>query len=80
MKNWRARTCFLVVFVLALVFSVAASAQQNAPAPLMSNVKIGDSAPDFTLPDHTGKQVKLSDFKGKKNVVLAFYVLAFTAG
>jgi len=83
-KNWRARTCFLVVFVWALVFSVAASAQQgaqqNAPAPLMSNVKIGDPAPDFTLPDHTGKQVKLSDFKGKKNVVLAFYVLAFTAG
>ena len=46
----------------------------------MTKVKIGDPAPDFTLPDHTGKQVKLSDFKGKKNVVLAFYVLAFTAG
>ena len=83
MKNWRARTCF-VVFVLALVFSVAASAQQNAPPsapqPLVTNVKVGDPAPDFTLPDHTGKQVKLSDFKGKKNVVLAFYVAAFTAG
>ena len=84
MKNWRARTCFLVVFVLALVFSVAASAQQGgqpaAAQPLVTNVKIGDPAPDFTLPDHTGKQVKLSDFKGKKNVVLAFYVAAFTAG
>ena len=84
MKNWRVRTCFLVVFVLALVFSVAASAQQGgqpaAAQPLVTNVKIGDPAPDFTLPDHTGKQVKLSDFKGKKNVVLAFYVAAFTAG
>jgi cytochrome oxidase Cu insertion factor (SCO1/SenC/PrrC family) len=72
------------VFVLALVFSVAASAQQAgqpaAAQPLVTNVKIGDPAPDFTLPDHTGKQVKLSDFKGKKNVVLAFYVAAFTAG
>ena len=84
MKNWRARTCFLVVFVLALVFSVAASAQQGgqpaAAQPLVTNVKVGDPAPDFTLSDHTGKQVKLSDFKGKKNVVLAFYVAAFTAG
>ena len=43
-------------------------------------LKIGDKAPDFSLPDQTGKQVKLSDFLGKKNVVLAFYVLAFTGG
>jgi cytochrome oxidase Cu insertion factor (SCO1/SenC/PrrC family) len=72
------------VFVLALVFSVAASVQQGgqqaAAQPLVTNVKVGDPAPDFTLSDHTGKQVKLSDFKGKKNVVLAFYVAAFTAG
>jgi cytochrome oxidase Cu insertion factor (SCO1/SenC/PrrC family) len=78
-KNWRASS-FVITLVLALVFSVAASAQQNAPQQLVTNVKIGDPAPDFTLPDHTGKQVKLSDFKGKKNVVLAFYVMAFTAG
>ncbi len=43
-------------------------------------LKVGDKAPDFSLPDQTGKQVKLSDFTGKKNVVLAFYVLAFTGG
>ncbi len=43
-------------------------------------LKVGDKAPDFTLPDQTGKKVKLSDFLGKKNVVLAFYVLAFTGG
>lgn len=41
---------------------------------------VGDRAPDFTLPDTEGKEVKLSDFHGKKNVVLAFYVLAFTGG
>jgi peroxiredoxin len=37
-------------------------------------------APDFKLRDQTGKEVKLSDFRGKKNVVLAFYVFAFTGG
>jgi peroxiredoxin len=43
-------------------------------------LNVGDKAPDFTLPDQNGKPVKLSDFYGKKNVVLAFYVLAFTGG
>ena len=46
-------------------------------APALS---VGDKAPDFTLPDQNGKPVKLSEFLGKKNVVLAFYVLAFTGG
>ena len=45
-----------------------------------AELKIGDRAPDFSLPDQNGQIVKLSDFKGKKNVVLAFYVLAFTGG
>ena len=41
---------------------------------------IGEKAPDFELPNQDGKMLKLSDFRGKKNVVLAFYVLAFTGG
>ena len=45
-----------------------------------SSLKVGDPAPDFTLRSSELKDVKLSDFKGKKNVVLAFYVLAFTGG
>ena len=55
------------------------------PAPHTS-LKVGDAAPDFNLPstavDANNRTVryKLSDFKGKKNVVLAFYVLAFTGG
>jgi peroxiredoxin len=45
-----------------------------------AELKVGDKAPDFTLKDTNWKDVKLSDFLGKKNVVLAFYVLAFTGG
>jgi peroxiredoxin len=40
--------------------------------------KVGEEAPDFTLMSHLDKEVKLSDFRGKKNVVLAFFPLAFT--
>ena len=57
-----------------------------APAAPHTNLKVGQPAPDFTLPstavgaDGRGLRFKLSDFKGKKNVVLAIYVLAFTGG
>lgn len=47
---------------------------------LAAELRVGDKAPDFTLPDQNGKPVRLGDFLGKKNVVLAFYVLAFTGG
>ena len=65
------------VGVLLALASVSAFAQQAAPR---TSLKVGDAAPDFTLPGTDGKTYKLSDFKGKKTVVLAFYVLAFTGG
>jgi len=48
----------------------------------MANIslKIGDAAPDFALPDQNGQTVRLSDFRGKQSVVLAFYIKAFTSG
>jgi len=64
--------------ILLLAFGLVVSAQQ--PTPPKTTLKVGDAAPDFTLPSTAGQKVKLSDFKGKKNVVLAFYVLAFTGG
>ena len=70
-------TRFLVSALLLAVLGSVALAQ---PAPPKTNLKVGDPAPDFTLRATDGKTYKLSDFKGKKNVVLAFYVLAFTGG
>ena len=41
-------------------------------------LKAGDIAPDFELRSHRGGTVKLSNYRGKKNVVVAFHPLAFT--
>ena len=57
--------------LLALASTLAA---QTGP------LKVGDKAPDFTLPDQNGNKISLTQYLGKKNVVLAFYVLAFTGG
>jgi thioredoxin-dependent peroxiredoxin len=45
----------------------------------MTEIKVGDSAPDFALPDQDGKPLKLSSFRGKV-VVLYFYPKDFTSG
>ena len=45
-----------------------------------SDVRVGDQAPDFVLPDRTGKMVRLSDFRGRKAVVLYFYPKDDTPG
>jgi peroxiredoxin len=68
----------LRVFAACAVFAAVLSAQQVAPPK--TQLKVGDEAPDFTLPDTDNKPVKLSDFRGKKAVVLAFFVAAFTGG
>ncbi|MFE0509056.1 peroxiredoxin [Streptomyces sp. NPDC058964] len=41
-------------------------------------IQVGDKAPDFELKDNHGRTVKLSDFRGERNVVLLFYPFAFT--
>jgi len=45
----------------------------------MSTANVGDHAPDFELDSTAGEKVRLSDFRGKKSVLLAFYPLDFTS-
>jgi peroxiredoxin len=66
-------------FTMIIAFAAISLAQGTPKAPT-TTLKIGDNAPDFELTDTSGNKVKLSEYKGKKNVVLAFYVLAFTGG
>jgi len=66
------------LLVLLLLLGITALGQQ--PALPKTTLKVGDAAPDFTMRGTDGKTYKLSEFKNQKNVVLAFYVLAFTGG
>ena len=73
----------VLVVLLTLLGLTSAFAQDKKPAPEPLKIKVGDMAPDFTLLAYDGtgvKPVSLHDFKGKKNVALAFYVFAFTGG
>jgi peroxiredoxin len=47
--------------------------------PRASAIEVGDKAPDFELPSTQGGKLKLSSFRGVKNVLIEFYVLDFTA-
>jgi peroxiredoxin len=47
---------------------------------MAQSLRIGDIAPDFTLTSTIKSKISLSDYIGKKNVVVAFYPLDFTPG
>jgi peroxiredoxin Q/BCP len=66
------RSRLAIVAVLIVVIAASGAFGGNMP-------KVGDKAPDFSLPDQTGKIHKLSDFKGR-NVVLYFYPKDDTPG
>ena len=80
------RTLMATVLTLVMLFAStggSASPPEDKPAPPPMKIKVGDVAPDFTLFAFDGKELKkvsLHDYRGKKNVALAFYVFAFTGG
>jgi hypothetical protein len=86
-REWKHVVCLgLLNLILApSSFLQAQNKPQNMvekePAPV--KLKMGDTAPDFTLLAFDGKELKkvsLQDYRGKKNVALAFFVFAFTGG
>lgn len=67
----------LLGIACAALSATALLAQQPPPK---THLKVGDTAPEFSLPSSMGKEIKLSDYKGKKVVVLSFFPAAFTGG
>ena len=67
-----ATTLCMIVLLLCCSLSGIASAKDA------ERIFVGQKAPDFTLPAHSGGEISLSDYLGQKNVVLVFYPLAFT--
>lgn len=87
-RKWRDVVCFGLLSLVLVSPSAPLRAQNKAQqkaekkaAPM--KLKVGDTAPDFTLFAFDGKDLKkisLQDYRGKKNVALAFFVFAFTGG
>ena len=88
-QEWKRVACLVVLNLILVPVSSAFLQAQSKPqnkvdmdaAPM--KLKVGDTAPDFTLLAFDGKALKkvsLRDYRGKKNVALAFFVFAFTGG
>ena len=76
-------TGLLAATILTPRFSPQLRAEGSKSSAPQMKLKVGDTAPDFTLKYFDGtdlKDVSLSQYRGKKNVVLAFYIFAFTGG
>jgi len=74
-----------ILILMMLAFSLSTATRfwgqtEKKDAMPEPTVKVGDMAPDFTLLDTHRNPVSLHDFRGKKNVALAFYIFAFTGG
>jgi len=78
-------TLFVLFFVSSYAFGLSDAFKKNIydpgqlkPIDSKLKVKIGEEAPDFTLPSLSGEKISLSQFKGKKNVVISFVPAAWT--
>ena len=83
MKRRGLSTIFALWLVTAAMVCPLTRAQENKMEPAALKLKVGDVAPDFKLQYFDGanlKSVSLSQYQGKSNVVLAFYIFAFTGG
>jgi len=69
-----------ILIAAAAAAALAALLAWGQLAKGKTHLKVGDMAPNFTLPSTTGGDFTLSDYRGKKSVVLAFFPKAFTGG
>jgi peroxiredoxin (alkyl hydroperoxide reductase subunit C) len=74
-----------LIFLITPAFGASAAYKDNLynmgqlkPIDSQLKVKVGDPAPDFTLPSVAGEKITLSRFKGEKNVVISFVPAAWT--
>ena len=67
MRRWVSISMIMLVAVALLFFNAG-----NVRA-----LNVGDKAPEFTLPSTTGEKISLNQYRGKKPVVLFFYLFAF---
>ncbi|MDJ0986506.1 MAG: peroxiredoxin [Desulfobacterales bacterium] len=78
-------TCMIVCLSMATAYSASEAFKENIynpgelkPIDSKLKVKVGDIAPDFTLPAVSGDDVTLSQYRGKKHVVMSFVPAAWT--
>ena len=76
---------FMLLFVSSYAFGLSDAFKNNIynpgqlkPIDSKLNVKVGDRAPEFSLPSLSGKKISLKQFKGEKNVVISFVPAAWT--
>jgi len=81
---WVAGTLSVFAFI-PMVFAISDAFKENIyntgtlkPIDSVLKVKVGDRAPDFTLPSLSGEKISLSQYRGKRNVVLSFVPAAWT--
>jgi hypothetical protein len=77
-RVWVLLGAALILGLAAGLGAMALLTSGSEPRIRNARLDVGDKAPDFRLPDHTGGYVRLSDYQGEKNVVIAFYPLAWT--
>ena len=78
MFQTRLNVSVLTVILTTVILIATASGEKAVTTP--DTLKAGMIAPDFTLKDEEGVERSLSDYLGKKNIVLAFYPKDFTGG
>ncbi len=81
MNKLKLYVLFSIMLIIGLIVGCGNAARSGQSADVQinnANLQVGDEAPDFRLPDHTGGYVRLSDYRGQWNVVIAFYPSAWT--